>query len=198
MLPDGVPSEATLYRRTFDAAQAHDKIAAYREIKPQKVGGKGSAVCRIKETMMSAQENKQLAMRGYERFMKGDIQGVLDICDDDVEWTSAELMAVPFSGAFHGKNGVADFFRKMAESVEFLAFQPESFIADGDQVAVTGHSTTRVRSTGATFDDNWVHIFTMKNGKTTRFEQHHNSAAIAAAFMPMGAAQGAAQPSARH
>lgn len=191
-------SEATLYRRTLDAAQAGRKKPAYVEAKPGQAREKGLAVPMVKETMMSAQENKQLAMQGYERFMKGDIQGVMDICADDVEWISAELTAVPFSGAFHGKNGVADFFRKMAESVEFLDFKPESFIADGDQVAVTGHSTTRVRSTGTTFDDNWVHIFTMKNGKTTRFEQHHNSAAIAAAFMPMGATQGAAQPSARH
>lgn len=135
---------------------------------------------------MSAQENKQVAMRGYEMFMKGDIQGVLDICADDVEWTSAELPAVPFAGAFHGKAGVGDFFRKLESSVEFLDFQPQTFIADDDKVAVCGLSTNRVRSNGATYDDAWVHIFTMKNGKTVRFEQHHNSAAISAAFMGVG------------
>jgi ketosteroid isomerase-like protein len=137
--------------------------------------------------MMSAQENKQLAMRGYEMFMKGDIQGVLDMCADDVEWTSAELPAVPFSGAFHGRAGVADFFQKMGTAMEFLNFQPQNFIADEDKVAVSGMSTTRVRSNGVTFDDAWVHIFTMKNGKTARFEQYHNSAAISAAFMGIGA-----------
>lgn len=147
---------------------------------------------------MSAQENRQLAMQGYEMFSKGNIEGILDMCSDDVEWTSAELHAVPFSGAFHGKAGVADFFQKMGNAVEFLNFQPQSFIADGDKVAVSGISTTRVRSTGVTFDDAWVHIFTMKNGKTVHFDQYHNSAAIAAAFMPMGAPATATQTSVHH
>lgn len=147
---------------------------------------------------MSAKENKQLAMRGYEMFMKGDVQGVLDMCTDDVEWTSAELPLVPFSGAFHGKAGVAAFFEKMGSLVEFLGFEPQSFIADEDKVAVSGWSTTRVRANGATFDDAWVHIFTMKNGKTARFEQYHNSAAISAAFMGTGGQTGAAAAPMHH
>jgi len=144
---------------------------------------------------MSTQENKQLAINGYQMFLKGDIQGVLDMCADDVEWTSADLPSVPFAGVFHGKNGVMDFFQKLGAEVEFLDYQPQSFIADEDKVAVSGASTIRVRSTGVTYDDIWVHIFTMKNGKTVRFEQFHNTAAAVAAFMPMTASP-AAQPQA--
>ena len=136
---------------------------------------------------MTTQENKQLAINGYQMFLKGDIQGVLDMCADDIEWTSADLPSVPFAGAFHGRAGVMDFFQKLGTSVEFLNYQPQSFIADEDKVAVSGVSTVRVRATGATYDDIWVHIFTMKNGKTVRFEQFHNTAAAIAAFMPMAA-----------
>lgn len=148
---------------------------------------------------MTTQENKQLAINGYQMFLKGDIQGVLDMCSDDIEWTSADLPSIPFAGAFHGKAGVSDFFQKLAATVEFLDYQPQSFIADEDKVAVTGVSTVRVRATGATYDDIWVHIFTMKNGKTVRFEQFHNTAAAVAAFSAM-AASTAAQPQqlARH
>ncbi len=78
-------------------------------------------------------------------------------------------------------------FQKLGNSIEFLNFQPQTFIADDDKVAVCGISTNRVRSNGVTYDDAWVHIFTMKNGKTVRFEQHHNSAAISAAFMGVAA-----------
>lgn len=136
---------------------------------------------------MTTQENKQLAINGYQMFLKGDIQGVLDMCADDVEWTSADLASVPFAGAFHGRAGVMDFFQKLGATVEFLDYQPQSFIADEDKVAVSGVSTVRVRATGATYDDIWVHIFTMKNGKTVRFEQFHNTAAMVAAYMPMAA-----------
>jgi ketosteroid isomerase-like protein len=136
---------------------------------------------------MTAQENKQLAVNGYQMFLKGDIQGILDLSSEDIEWTSADLPSIPFAGAFHGKAGVLDFFQKLGGAVEFLDYQPQSFIADEDKVAVSGVSTIRVRTTGATYDDNWVHIFTMKNGKTVRFDQFHNTAAAVAAFMPMAA-----------
>lgn len=133
---------------------------------------------------MTAQENKQLAINGYKMFIIGNIDGVLDLCSDDIEWTSADLPSIPFAGAFHGKTGVMDFFQKLRGAVEFMDYQPQSFIADDDKVSVSGISTARVLSTGATYDDTWVHIFTMKNGKMTRFEQYHNTAAAVAAFMP--------------
>ncbi|MDQ2991131.1 MAG: nuclear transport factor 2 family protein [Pseudomonadota bacterium] len=147
---------------------------------------------------MTTQENKQLAINGYQMFLKGDIQGVLDMCADDVEWTSADLPSVPFAGAFHGRAGVMDFFQKLGTNVEFLNYQPQSFIADDDKVAVSGVSTVRVRATGATYDDIWVHIFTMKNGKTVRFEQFHNTAAAIAAFMPMSASAAMQSQSTAH
>jgi len=133
---------------------------------------------------MTTQENKQLAINGYQMFLKGNIQGVIDMCADDIEWTSADLPNIPFTGAFHGKAGVMDFFQKLGAMVEFLDYQPQTFIADDEKVAVSGVSTVRVRATGATYDDIWVHIFTMKNGKMVRFEQFHNTAAAVAAFMP--------------
>src|SRR4051812_45241234 len=88
-----------------------------------------------KETGMTTQENKQLAINGYQMFLKGDIQGVLDMCTEDVEWTSADLPSVPFAGAFHGRSGVTDFFQKLGDAVEFLDYQPQTFIADDDKVA---------------------------------------------------------------
>lgn len=136
---------------------------------------------------MTAEKNRQLAMNGYQMFLNGDIQGILDMCSDDIEWTSVDLPGIPFAGAFHGKTGVMDFFQKLGEAVEFLDYQPQNFIADGERVAVSGVSTVRVKVSGATYDDTWVHIFTMKNGRTVRFEQFHNTAAAVAAFTPLTA-----------
>jgi len=148
---------------------------------------------------MTTQENKQLAINGYQMFLKGNIQGVIDMCEDGIEWSSAELPGIPFTGAFHGKGGVMDFFQKLGAMIEFLDYQPQTFIADDDKVAVSGVSTVRVRATGATYDDIWVHIFTMKNGKMIRFQQFHNTAAAVAAFMPMTAsASTQPQTSAQH
>ena len=147
---------------------------------------------------MDSQENKQLAMRGYDMFRNGDIQGILDMCADDVEWSSNESEFVPFSGTFRGKNGVAEFFTKLGQSVEAQHFEPQTFIAEGDKVSVAGTSRWRVRATGATYENRWVHIFTLKDGKTTRFEQYDNSAAVIAAFVQRPTMQPAAESPLHH
>ena len=131
---------------------------------------------------MSTEANRQLARRGYEMFTNGDIQGVIDLCADDIEWVSPKSEPIPYSGAFQGKAGVGQFFKALAGSVEFEHFQPQCFIADADKVAVSGVSRVKMLSNGAKCDDAWVHIFTMKNGKVTRFEQYNNSAAHLAAL----------------
>jgi hypothetical protein len=137
---------------------------------------------RREETMMSTEANRQLARRGYDLFMKGDIEGVIGLCADDIAWVSPKNEPISFSGSFHGKAEVGRFFRLMSETIEFEHFEPQCFIADGDKVAVSGISRGRVLENGAKFDDAWVHIFTMKNGKIARFEQYNNSASFVAAM----------------
>lgn len=131
---------------------------------------------------MSTDANRQLAKHGYDMFTTGNIKGIIDICADDIEWLSPKSEGIPYSGSFQGKDSVGQFFNELARSVEFEEFKPQCFIADADKVAVSGISRIRMLSNGARCDDAWVHIFTMKNGKITRFEQYNNSAAHIAAL----------------
>jgi ketosteroid isomerase-like protein len=139
---------------------------------------------------MSIQENKQLVMRGYEQFKNGDIQGLLDNFADDIEWIGAESDYIPFAGNCYGKNQVAEYFMKMDQAQEVQQFEPQEVIAEGDKVVVTGQSKWKVKSTGKTYENPWVHVFTIKDGKTARFQQYNHTAAAEAAFMP---AEGASQ-----
>ena len=136
---------------------------------------------------MDSRENKQLAMRGYELFKAGDIEGIVQLCTDDIEWNGIDSDDVPFGGRFTGKSGVADFFSKLHEAMEFERFAPETFTADGDRVAVSGVSKAIVRTTGLPLENRWMHVFTVKDGKILRFEQYDDSAAIIAAFTGAGA-----------
>ena len=131
---------------------------------------------------MSTEANRQLARRGYDMFMKGDIEGVIGLCADDIAWISPKTEPISFSGHFHGKPEVGRFFQLMSKTIDYERFEPQTFLAAGDKVAVSGISRGRVLENGATFDDAWVHIFTMKNGKIARFEQYNNSAVVASAL----------------
>lgn len=146
---------------------------------------------------MNAEQNKQLVMEGYKRFLNKDIEGVLERFSDDVDCVAPELDCAPFAGSFHGKNEVRQFFAKLDAAQEATRFEPAAFIADGDKVAVTGSATWRVKSTGLAYDSEWAHVFTVRDGQIVRIQQYVDTAAAEHAFRPAAGAQ-APQPELRH
>jgi ketosteroid isomerase-like protein len=147
---------------------------------------------------MDIQQNKQAVKEAYLMFQNGDIAGLVDRVLDEAEWVSAESDFMPFAGAFHGKQGVAEFFAKLGASMQALSFEPKDFIAEGDRVVVTGHATWLVKPTGLQFDSPWVHVFTMRDGKVIRFESFADSAAGERAFRAEQGAQGAKSTQLHH
>lgn len=133
---------------------------------------------------MDTKQNKQLVMQAYQFYKDKNISGILSLNHDDIEWVSPESDYIPYAGSFHGKDQVAQFFSKLEQTTEALKFEPQNFIAEGDKVVVTGVSSWRVKATGLTFDNPWVHVFTLRDGKIARLEQYNHSAAAEAAFRP--------------
>ncbi len=136
---------------------------------------------------MNSQDNKQLIMRGYQLFQAKDIQQLLTLFADDIEWIGAESEHIPFSHPYHGREQVAQFFADMDQAQEAIRFEPETFIAEDDKVVVTGQSAWLVKATGQRYESPWVHVFTVQNGKVTRLQQYNDTAAAEAAFRPSSA-----------
>jgi uncharacterized protein len=135
---------------------------------------------------MDIQQNKQLVMRGYQMFQDGNIDGLLQLFSDDIEWLGYQTEYVPFSRDYHGKQDVAQFFAELNAAQEADQFEPQELIAEGDRVVVIGTAQWIVRATGKQYGYPWVHAFTIRDGKIARFQQYYDSAAAQAAFMPMG------------
>ena len=70
----------------------------------------------------------------------------------------------------------------MARDQEVLEFEPREFIAQGDKVVSLGNYRWRVKDTGREFKSDFVHIFTIRDGKIVRFREHLDTAAAAAAY----------------
>ena len=67
---------------------------------------------------MSIQENVQIVKGGYAAFGRGDIQGLIAMFAEDVEWiTPGE--GLPWAGTYRGHAAVADLFQKVSQMVEF-------------------------------------------------------------------------------
>ena len=140
---------------------------------------------------MDTSQTKQVVMQAYQCYQAHDIKGILSLTDEKIEWIGPDSDTLPFAGQFHGKDQVAQFFSMLEQAQDVIEFAPQNFIAEGDKVAVTGNSRWAVKSTGLTYDSPWVHIFTIRDGKITRFEQHSHTAAAEAAYRPgQGAGQG--------
>jgi ketosteroid isomerase-like protein len=77
---------------------------------------------------------------------------------------------------------VAEFFKQLAEAEDFSHFAPNEFIAEGDRVIALGSSTATIKETGKTFKTDWVHVFTVKNGKITNFTEFFDNAAANRAY----------------
>jgi hypothetical protein len=143
----------------------------------------------LKEAEMQETQNTKVVQEAYAAFARGDIQGILDRLADDVSWTGVYGTAayVPTSGERRGRAAVATFFKQVAETVSFMKFEPKEFIATGDKVVALGHYVAKT-STGRGFDADFAMVFTLQNGKVTRFQEFSDSAAINAAYAPAGAA----------
>jgi ketosteroid isomerase-like protein len=134
------------------------------------------------------QDNVKVVQQAYANFKSGNIPAVLELVADKVEWQLPEMESVPLGGRRKGRDGVAGFFAKMAELQEVLNFEPREFIAQGDKVVVVGTYSFRVKGTRQDFTSDWAHMFTVQNGKISRFQEFSDTAKVVAAYQRKAAA----------
>ncbi len=68
------------------------------------------------------------------------------------------------------------------EPIEFEQFEPREFVAQGDTEIVLGYERSLVKSTGRTFEQEWVHIYALRDGKIDKVRIIDDTAAQVAAF----------------
>jgi ketosteroid isomerase-like protein len=117
---------------------------------------------------MSEQDNIEIIKRGYAAFSAGDLEAVMSLFDDDVEWVQPGESAV--SGTFHGKAELMEQFGRLAE--KGLTVKLNRLIADGDTVV----ALTDVTAGGETSKD--ADVFTLRDGKTVHVQVHGDTSLL--------------------
>jgi ketosteroid isomerase-like protein len=121
---------------------------------------------------MSEQDNIEMIKRGYAAFSAGDLETVMSLFDDDVEWVQPGASAV--SGTFHGKAELMEQFARLAE--KGLTVKLNRLIADGDTVV----ALTDVTAGGETGKD--ADVFTLRDGKTVHVQVHGDTSLLERVF----------------
>jgi ketosteroid isomerase-like protein len=117
----------------------------------------------------------------YAAFGRRDIATVLNGLSPEVTWNMVgRVEDVPMAGVHRGMQGVADFFRIMAETLEITRFEPREFHAVDNRVFVHGFWRYVARSSGQSGENEWLHVFTLRDGKVTAWRGHNDTAQISA------------------
>ncbi len=107
---------------------------------------------------------------------------MLDLLNDDVVWALQGPTTIPYAGVHRGHKGIEEFFSLVEEALEFEQFEPREIVAQGDTVVVVGYERSLVKPTGRTFEQEWVHVYTLRDGKIAMGRFFEDTAAEAAAF----------------
>lgn len=117
-------------------------------------------------------DNTQIVRAGYDAFQRGDIDALLSLLAENVEWIS------PTFGHIRGREAVRGYHAYLNRIFEYDRFDAEKFVAQNDAVVVLGAERVRQRETGRAAEYRWAHVFTVENGKITRLQIYADTAAI--------------------
>lgn len=131
---------------------------------------------------MKEQQNIELVKQAYDAFSRADMPSLLNTLAENIRWTAPEIEGAPYSSNFEGRAATAEFFAKLDEAETFNRFEPLEFIAQGDKVVVLGTTEATVKSTNRSYQSDWAHVFTVRDGKVAEFQEYYDSAAITNAF----------------
>jgi ketosteroid isomerase-like protein len=134
---------------------------------------------------MDTSKNVEIVKAAYAAFLRGDVPALIGLMDENVDWKPVTGAApyVPTAGHRRGTAQVAEFFKTVAQSMNFTQFEPREFVAERDRVVALGHYAATTAS--GRIESDFVMVFTVRNGKVTAFQEFGDSAQLNAAFAPV-------------
>ena len=116
----------------------------------------------------------------YDAFGRGDIPAVMGAMDPDIEWREAEGNPYePTGNPWRGPDEVLQklFMRLGTEWDGFTVF-PKEFHDAGDTVVVEVRYGGTNKATGKSIDAQACHVFRVRDGKITSFQQYVDTAQL--------------------
>jgi ketosteroid isomerase-like protein len=122
-------------------------------------------------------DNLALIQSLYQAFATGDVPVIVGTLDPAIQWNEAESFIYADGNPYIGPQAVlTGVFMRIAADFEGFQVTPEKFLSEGDTVAAFGRYRGRYKMTGGSVDAQFVHVFTLTNGKVTAFQQYTDTA----------------------
>ena len=123
----------------------------------------------------------ELIQKLYESFAARDYEAVMSHFADDFEWIAADNSPLGDLSPYHGVDSIrSGVFERIAAGFEKLVVDAdEIFAADGGRVVVLGYYNGKFRGAENEFRTQVAHIWTVKDGRATKFQQYLDTLKVA-------------------
>lgn len=128
-------------------------------------------------------QNIQLVQDIYRAFGAGDVDGITSRVHADAHWDfNVTTSDVPWHVPVTGPGEIANFIAAFTGGVTLEAFEPQRFMADGDDVLVHIRIAYTVNRSGAHVDQEQIHWWTARGDKISRLRHFEDTAQVIGAW----------------
>lgn len=113
----------------------------------------------------------------YRAFAANDGATISGLLAPDLVWVEAENGPYADRNPYNGPAAVFEgIFARIGAEFEGFVVTPEAYLSGGGRVAVLGRYTGTNRATGEALNAQFVHVFTVADGRITHFQQYTDTA----------------------
>lgn len=140
----------------------------------------------IRVEIKPVQENQNTAIIDglYKAFAIGDIPAILGEMDENIVWNEAEGNSYADGNPYIGPDAVLNgVFARIGQDHEY--FKLEDIVLhemSNNQVLATLRYNAKLKKNGAVYNTQAAHLWTLKDGKVTNFQQYVDTKQLADAF----------------
>jgi uncharacterized protein len=132
--------------------------------------------------MGTREQNISIVQQIYAAFAERNIPAILNLLSPEVIWGEPKNPYNPAAGTRHGHAGFIEWLNIGKQSEEIITLRPQKFLNDEDSVAVVGYTKCLAKPTGKSYETDFVHLVTIKDGKVVRFQEFFDTYSAGEAF----------------
>jgi uncharacterized protein len=119
----------------------------------------------------------EILRKAYGDFATGNIPAALGAFDTKIEWTEAK--GFPYGGTYIGPDAVlTNVFMKLGTEWDGYRVAPNEFLDAGERIVVLGKYSGTYKATEKSFEADFAHVWTLRNGKAIKFVQYTDTALV--------------------
>ena len=117
-------------------------------------------------------ESFEIVERAHEALNSGDIDALVDLCDDGFRLDMSDRVFNP--AVYDGHEGIRRFYAEVRDVWETYVWEPEELIDMGSQVVALLRSTGRGRESGVEVERETAIVWSLREGRLTGLRFYRN------------------------